>query len=117
MSMDLLLRFKRIADEFKDIGDDVINDHLAMADELISQNIRVPIRDNLIVYLAAHNIDLSLKRKGSGGQVTSVSEGKLSINYAVNKNINSEYDLSSYGGKYMALLKSVTIAPITRSCL
>jgi hypothetical protein len=77
----------------------------------------VPIRDNLIVYLAAHNIDLSLKRKGAGGAVTSVSEGKLNINYAVNTNINSEYDLSSYGGKYMALLKSVTIAPITRSCL
>ena len=72
--------------------------------------------DNLIVYLAAHNIDLALKRKGSGGQVKSIREGALSIDYAVNSNITSEFDMSSYGGKYMALVKSAIIAPLTRSC-
>ena len=112
----LLERFKLLADEFKGIGDYTINLHLGIADEMIATTIRQSVRDNMIVYLAAHNIDLSQKRKGSGGQVTKVSEGKLSIDYAVNSNIESEYDMSSYGRQYKLLRDSVTITPITRSC-
>ena len=37
--MDLLTRFKANADEFKDIGDDVISLYLEMAASLITQNI------------------------------------------------------------------------------
>ena len=90
--MDLLTRFKANADEFKDIGDDIINNYLEMTGSLIAQNTYPKVvRDELITYLAAHKIDLSLKRKGSGGQVTSISEGKLNIHYAVNNNINCQF--------------------------
>jgi hypothetical protein len=116
--MDLLTRFKANADEFKDIGDDVISLYLEMAGSLITQNIWPQVvRDELITYLAAHKIDLSLKRKGAGGQVTSISEGKLNIHYAVNNNIKSEYDMSSYGRQYKLLRDSVTVTPMTRSCI
>ena len=114
--MDLLAKLKVIAPEFALENEQFLLDHLTIAAESIDSSIRVPLLDNLIVYLAAHNIDLALKRKGSGGQVKSIKEGALSIDYAVNSDIKSEYDMSSYGGKYMALVKSAIIAPITRSC-
>jgi hypothetical protein len=114
--MELLARLKRIAPEFALEDEQFLLDHLTISQESISSMIRQPLLDNLIVYLAAHNIDLALKRKGSGGQVKSIREGALSIDYAVNSNITSEFDMSSYGGKYMALVKSAIIAPLTRSC-
>lgn len=102
--------------QFAQEDEQFLLDHLTISQESISSMIRQPLLDNLIVYLAAHNIDLALKRKGSGGQVKSIREGALSIDYAVNSNITSEFDMSSYGGKYMALVKSAIIAPLTRSC-
>ena len=114
--MDLIVRLKLVAPEFILEDGQFLLDHLNIASESHSVSIRQPLLDNLIVYLAAHNIDLALKRKGSGGQVKSIKEGALSIDYAVNSNIKSEFDMSSYGGKYMALVKSAIIAPLTRSC-
>ena len=114
--MELLARLKIIAPEFATENEQFLLDHLEISKEVVNSAIRQPLLDNIIVYLTAHNIYLSLKRKGSGWQVKSIKEGELIIDYAVNSNITSEFDMSSYGGKYMALLKSVIIAPLTRSC-
>lgn len=114
--MDLLARLKIIAPEFSSQDETFLNNHLNIASESTSTSIRQPLLDNIICYLAAHNIDLALKRKGAGGQVKSIREGGLSIDYSVNSNIKSEYDLSSYGGKYIQLVRSAIITPYTRSC-
>ncbi len=113
--MDQIDIFRLIADEFADIEDEKVLSYLELADQKISKKIHDNVRNEIVAYLAAHQIDISLKRKGSGGQVTSVTEGKLTIDYATNSKVNSEYDLSNYGRRYRDLIKSCTITPITRS--
>ena len=75
--MELLARLKVIAPEFAQENEQFLLDHLTISQESISSMIRQPLLDNLIVYLAAHNIDLALKRKGSGGQVKSIKKVRL----------------------------------------
>ena len=113
--MQLIDRFKLIALEFASEDVVFLNGHLTLASELVSEHIKQPLRDELIVYLAAHKIDQSLKRKGASGQVTSVREGNLAITYSTS-NAESEYDFSSYGRTYKQLVREYIIAPITRKC-
>jgi hypothetical protein len=113
--MELIDRFKLIADEFANEPIDFLNGHLTLASEFIGQYINQPLRDELIVYLAAHRVDQSLKRRGASGQVTSVREGSLAVTYSTGE-ANSEYDFSSYGKTYRQLVKEVFIAPMTRMC-
>ena len=113
--MQLIDRFKLIALEFASEDVVFLNGHLTLASELVSEHIKQPLRDELIVYLAAHKIDQSLKRKGASGQVTSVREGNLAITYSTS-NAESEYDFSSYGRTYKQLVRECIIAPITRKC-
>jgi hypothetical protein len=114
--MDLLTRFKTIADEFKDEDESFLLNHLAIASESISTAITSPLRDKIIVYLAAHNVDQALKRKGASGQVTSVREAGLAITYSTST-ARSEYDFSSYGRTYQQLVKQLIVAPRTRMSL
>lgn len=114
--MDLLTRFKTIAKEFEDEDEAFLQNHLMIASESITTSIASPLRDKIIVYLAAHNVDQALKRKGASGQVTSVREGGLAITYS-SGNARSEYDFSSYGRTYQQLVKQATIAPRTRMSL
>ena len=114
--MEVLDVFKKVAQEFIEYGDDTINIYLELADEEISKSISEHTRTKMVAFLAAHYMDIAYKRKGAGAQVTSVSEGKLSINYAANNKIDSDYDLSSYGRMYKQLVKSCIITPMTRVC-
>lgn len=114
--MELLDRFKLIADEFKEEEEAFLLGHLAIAGESVTTSITSPLRDKIIVYLAAHNIDQALKRKGAGGQVTSVREGGLAITYSTT-NAKTEYDFSSYGRTYRQLVKQAIVAPMTRMSL
>lgn len=113
--MELLDRFKLIALEFASEDVDFLNGHLTIASELVGRHIKQPLRDELIVYLAAHKIDQSLRRKGASGQVTSVREGDLAITYSTS-NATSEYSFSSYGRTYEQLVKETNTAPMTRMC-
>lgn len=113
--MDFLELFYAVAPEFSNEDAGFLITHLDNADSLVAKSIVAAVRTNMVVYLAAHNIDLANKRKGAGGQVISVSEGKLNIQYAASGNIKSDYDLSSYGRRYKDLVRSVTITPLTRS--
>jgi hypothetical protein len=113
--MELIDRFKLIADEFANEPIDFLNGHLALSSEYVGQHINQPLRDELIAYLAAHRVDQSLKRRGASGQVTSVKEGNLAITYSTS-DAESEYDFSSYGRTYKQLVKEIFIAPMTRMC-
>ena len=113
--MDYLDHFKLMIVEFAELDEAFLIAHLDNADSLIDTRFDEAIRKNLVVFLAAHNIDLATKRKGSGGQVTSISENKLKIEYAVNYEVKDNYDLSSYGREYKDLRRSAVITPLTRS--
>jgi hypothetical protein len=113
--MELIDIFKLIADEFKDIGDDVINSHLELADRRIAKNIPDYVREEMVANLAAHRIDIALRSKQASGAVSSISEGKLSIVYNVVKAEDS-LDTTKYGTEYKQLLKSCVITPMTRVC-
>jgi hypothetical protein len=123
--MTLLAKLKVIAPEFDNDNSQekvvdksrntFLQNHIDIADDLIATSIITAVRDSLVIYLAAHNIDLALKRKGASGQVSSVKEGALSITYATSSSPKSEYDNSSYGRKYQQLVKNHTVTLLTRS--
>ena len=113
--MELIDVFKSLASEFKDIGDDVINRYLELADRKITKNIPSYFRDEIVAYLAAHQIDLALRSKQASGAVSSISEGKLSIAYNVVKAQDS-LDTTWYGAQHKQLLKSCVITSMTRVC-
>lgn len=101
--------FKVIAPEFANNDDDSIQTYIDLADsEVALDNAQ---RERIIVYLAAHYMTLALKRKGAGGEVVSLSEGKLSIQYANSKAVD-DLDTTSYGRTYKRLVKKYFISPI-----
>lgn len=113
-SLEVLNRFYAIAPEFKDgSSEEIIKSHIDFADSFISKELQSPIREEILLYLAAHKIDLALKRKGAGGQVTSLKEGGLSITYA-SGNVSDEYDYSAYGRAYKELVRQYSITAFTR---
>ena len=111
--MDLIDRFKLIAAEFADEEADFLNDHLAIAAERVAES--AAQRDQKICLLAAHNIDLSLKRKGTSGQVTSIKVGSAQLTYT-SGNPQSEFEFSGYGRAYLQLLRDTNISIMTRVC-
>lgn len=114
-SQAVMDRFYAIAPEFKDYSESesIIKSHIDFADSFISKELASPIREEILLYLAAHKVDLALKRKGAGGQVTSLKEGGLSITYA-SGNVSDEYDYSSYGRAYKELVRQYSITAFTR---
>jgi hypothetical protein len=111
----VMKRFYAIAPEFLDYPDftESIKSHIDFADSFISREFVSPIREEIILYLAAHKVDLALKRKGAGGQVTSLKEGGLSATYATGK-VSDEYDYSNYGRAYKELVRQYSITAFTR---
>lgn len=104
--MEYLAIFRLIAEEFADMSDELVNGYLSLADAKVKKTLSENIRGELVAYLAAHQIDLAKKRKGSGGQVTSLSEGKLAIKYAEGGIARTDLDLSSYGRMYQYIIRS-----------
>ncbi len=113
--MELIDIFKLIAEEFEDIGDDTIKSHLELADRKTAKNIPDYIREEMVAYLAAHQIDIARRSKQASGAVSNISEGKLSIAYNVVKAEDS-LGTTKYGAEYKQRLKSCVITPMTRAC-
>ena len=114
MSIESMLQmFRHLISEFSDIQDDEITYFLQLGDNRLSKRLCPSIRDEAIVYLAAHQLDLARKRLGSGGQVTSVSEGKLNIQYTHSSSLDSDYDYSNYGRRYKDLIRSCVVSVVT----
>jgi hypothetical protein len=114
-NLETLAIFRLVAEEFADMSDEVVNNYLALADAKVASWIHDNVRGEFVAYLAAHQIDLARKRKGSGGQVVSLSEGKLAIKYAEGGRVRSDLDLSSYGRMYQLLIKSNVPTIITEN--
>ena len=114
--MSALETFRIIAAEFNYLSDDVVSKRLALtAKEVTNPKLKNDIKEELIAYLTAHYLTISEKRKGAGGEVASVSEGKLSITYASGySNVKSDLAVTSYGRIYDRLMRSYTITSTTR---
>ena len=114
--MSALETFRIIATEFNYLSDDAVTKRLELtAREVTNPRLAADIKEELIAYLTAHYLTISEKRKGAGGEVASVSEGKLSITYTSGySNVKSDLAVTSYGRIYDRLMRSYTITPMTR---
>ena len=115
--MNALETFRIIATEFNYLDNDEITKRLELASrEVANPKLKIDEKDEMVAYLAAHYLTMSEKRKGVGGEVASVSEGKLSITYTTGNPDKVKYDLAltSYGRTYVRLMRNYTITPITR---
>jgi hypothetical protein len=114
--MSAIETFRIIATEFSYLSDDVVTKRLALTSrEITNPKLAEDIKEEMIAYLTAHYLTISEKRKGAGGEVASVSEGKLSISYMAGySNVKSDLAVTSYGRIYDRLMRSYTITPTTR---
>ncbi|MGI4775351.1 MAG: DUF4054 domain-containing protein [Janthinobacterium lividum] len=116
--MKLLDRLEVVAPELTSLPENKKTDFLLVANEEIRTNIQGTNRDRLIVYLAAHYMTLATRNQGASGEVTSITEGKLSVTYSnnTNKNDTSDLALTKYGLMYKRLIRSYAITPMTVMC-
>lgn len=70
-------------------------------------------RPLLVAYLAAHIMALGLRTGGAGGNVSSMSEGSLSIGYG-SSGIMGSLGQTSYGIEYDRLSRGCVFAARTR---
>jgi len=116
--MSLLSTFRIIAPEFDSLSDKEIEERLALTEvEVTNSSLEQAIREKMIAYLTAHYLTISNKRKGAGGEVVSISEGRLSIQYASGYSVvKSDLAATGYGKIYDRLIRSYCITPLTRVC-
>jgi hypothetical protein len=103
--MDLMDRFLAIALEFKERPQSELRSYLDMASEQVTNASLSQIqRDTLIVYLAAHMATSNLKNFKASGAISSVTTGKMSVNYNTVAT-KDDFDTSHYGTKYKLLCR------------
>lgn len=120
--MTLLSLIRRIAPETANLDDNVVQEFAELA-TLQSCFGNAEIKKLARAYLAAHMITMS-GRAGSGGEVSSLKEGDLSISYATSNDVASvgstqfnrgyPYSSTSYGREYKRLMDEQIIKARTR---
>lgn len=111
MTLSLIETFRLLIPEFASINDEILQKWLDLSSADVTQTgFKPAIRDQIIVYLTADRMVSSYKQKGASGEITSISEGGLSITYAKGED-------NGYRQMYKRLVKAHTIAPLTRVCL
>lgn len=109
--MSLLATFRLLVPEFESLSNETVRKWLELSDaEVTARGFKPAIREQIVVYLTADRMVGSYKQKGASGEITSISEGGLSITYAKGED-------NSYRQMYKRLVKAHTIAPLTRVCL
>ncbi len=109
--MSLLETFRLLIPEFESLSNETVQKWLDLSSaEVTKTGFKPAIREQIIVYLTADRMVSSYKQKGASGEITSISEGNLSITYAKGED-------NGYRQMYKRLIKAHTIAPLTRVCL
>lgn len=99
-----------IAPKFAEVSPSQRNGIIAIAETLIGAN--HPQRELSVAYMSAHMLEMA-ERGGSGGVISSESEGELSRSYAVTA--NAEYlESTSYGAALKQIRRSMIFAARTR---
>lgn len=107
-----------IAPEFSTESEDLRKQYLQLADGEVTAIISGLARHRAVAALAAHYMTLGYKRRDGSQQVSSITEGEVSITYA-KRTGETESDLSAtdYGRTYMRLTRGYVMTPLTRMCL
>jgi mevalonate kinase len=107
---DLLLV---IAPEFDNID---TSGALAIAEIQVGVNLCGDTRPLLVAYLAAHILTIAQRASGSGGDITSITEGHASITYSSGSaKITTGLSRTNYGQEFDRLSKGCIFTPRTRS--
>ena len=99
-----------IAPEFVDSAQ--LNGAIDIADMQTAEGLCGDKRPLLVAYLAAHVLTLA-SRKGSGGPITSLTEGSLSIGFG-SSGVMGSLSQTGYGQEYYRLSRACVFAPRTR---
>jgi len=85
----ILETFRMIADEFKEISDEVVIKWIELTRPFVSSLRFLRLRPQALVYLTAHRLKLNQltadESEGGAQEVSSISDDGATINYAVNK--------------------------------
>ena len=93
-----------IAPELESSSQQVV-DMLALAELEVGVSLCPDLRPYIVAYLTAHNVTLS-NRGGNAGMVTDLQEGQLRVSYDAGGNTSkSPYNQTSYGQKYLQLVR------------
>ena len=86
---------------------------IQLAEMQIAPNLCGDRRPLLVAYLAAHIMSLAQRTGGAGGQVTSLSEGALSMGFG-STGIMGSLSQTSYGIEYDRISRGCIFAARTR---
>lgn len=121
--MTTLETFRLIANEFKEVPDDDIEDFIELVKPLISEKKFGNTYTMALALLTAHKLkmagygDISTGRVDDALRVSSYSEGEVSISYSVsqsgNISVDSEYTLTTYGLQFLGIRRSKIIPIIS----
>lgn len=79
-------------------------DLLALSELEVGVSLCPDLRPYIVAYLTAHNVTIA-NRAGNAGNVTSIKEGALSIDYSNGTNSTDPYMQTTYGQKYKQLIR------------
>ena len=106
------------ASEFSNEPEDLRRQYLLMASEEVPIKIIGAKRVRAIAALAAHYMTLGHKGREGLSEISSVTEGEVSVTYATHKGeIKNDLHTTKYGLIYERLIKGHVITPVTRMCL
>jgi len=94
-------KIKLIAPSFEDLEN--LADYIELAEQQVSTN--MCNRELAVAYLTAHIIELA-NRGGTGGVISSESEGQLTRSYDTGTGSDSLLSVTSYGQEYLRILRN-----------
>lgn len=113
--MDVAAILAIIAPEFDGVD---LTGAIAIAELQIGVGLCGDKRPLLVAYLAAHILTIARRKLGAGGDVRSLKEGGLSIEYSSGSaKIITGLSNTSYGQEYDRISKGCVFTPRTRNTL
>lgn len=89
---------------------------IELAQMTLAQGVCDDKRDMLIAYLVAHILTLANRGNGSAQDISAIKEGALSISYgSAMQGYAGDYGATSYGQRYLMLLRACNFLPRTRA--
>jgi|GEM_PF-2333007 len=108
-----------IAPEFSTESEDLRKQYLQLADGEVTAKISGLARHRAVAALAAHYMTIGHKRRDGSREISSITEGEVSITYAKRDSGGAKNDLSTtdYGQTYKRLIRGYVMTPLTRMCI
>jgi len=101
--------------DFVDKTDEEIQEFLNVSESVTSTTVCLDVRHLLVIYDAAHRMTLAFRGGGTGGPITSKSEGQLSIGFGMHADADPLLSSTSYGQMLEDLRRGCIFSPRTSS--